>query len=75
MVAPALVEPGGAGAQLLGGAGVGGVEAVGLEGDEGVGVLREAAGHRGGEAGVLRLGAQDGFGELEVEGGGVAGEV
>ena len=51
------------------------VEAVGLEGDEGVGVLREAAGHRGGEAGVLRLGAQDGFGELEVEGGGVAGEV
>jgi hypothetical protein len=39
VVAPALVEPGGAGAQLLGGAGVGGVEAVGLEGDEGVGVL------------------------------------
>ena len=54
------------------GAHVGGLQPFGVEGDEGVGVLREAAGHGLGQRGVAGGLAQHRFRQLQVESRGVA---
>jgi hypothetical protein len=67
MALGACVEPRGAAAQGLGGLGVLALQAFGLEGHEGVGVLRKTTRHRSGQTAVAGLLAQHRFGQLQIK--------
>lgn len=62
-------------AQALGGLGIASLDAVSLEGDEGIGVLRETGSHRLGQPAMAGIAAQHGFRQFQVEGTGLAGQV
>jgi len=75
MITTAAVESRRPRTQARSGPRIGSLHAVGLEGHEGIGVLREAACHGGGQGQVAGLLPENGLGQLEVKGRGIPGQI